>query len=333
MTHLDVFDPPMCCSTGVCGPSVDPLLAAFAADVDWLASKGVSVTPLQPRAGAAGVRRAPAGQRRASARGRRLPAARARRTARSSATARIRDARSSRALAGLAPGVPDEATHPPGRGGWLQARVRVLLMTPLPFAPDARPVLHRQGRRRQDVARLRDRRGARGRGPPRAARLDRSGLESRRGARRRLWQPRRRAVPARPRSVGAQHRPGGRRPRLPRARRRPVPRPAAGLRVARMEEQLSGACTIGDRRVRRVHAAAGRSGHDDGVRPRHLRHRADRSHAAPVEAARGLDRLHRHQHDRHVVPRPAGRSAGAARDLYRRASPRSAIRRARRSSW
>lgn len=44
MSHLDVFDPPMCCSTGVCGPSVDPFLAAFAADVDWLVSNGVSVT-------------------------------------------------------------------------------------------------------------------------------------------------------------------------------------------------------------------------------------------------------------------------------------------------
>jgi hypothetical protein len=44
MPHLDVFDPPMCCSTGVCGPTVDPLLAAFAADVDWLTSQGVSVT-------------------------------------------------------------------------------------------------------------------------------------------------------------------------------------------------------------------------------------------------------------------------------------------------
>lgn len=44
MPHLDVFDPPMCCSSGVCGPSVDPLLAAFAADVDWLVSKGVTVS-------------------------------------------------------------------------------------------------------------------------------------------------------------------------------------------------------------------------------------------------------------------------------------------------
>ena len=43
MTRVDVFDPPMCCSSGVCGPSVDPLLAAFSADVDWLTSQGVSV--------------------------------------------------------------------------------------------------------------------------------------------------------------------------------------------------------------------------------------------------------------------------------------------------
>jgi hypothetical protein len=44
MVQIDVFDPPMCCSSGVCGPEVDPLLAAFAADVDWLTSQGVSVT-------------------------------------------------------------------------------------------------------------------------------------------------------------------------------------------------------------------------------------------------------------------------------------------------
>ncbi|ODS56031.1 MAG: hypothetical protein ABS36_06245 [Acidobacteria bacterium SCN 69-37] len=43
MPRIDVFDPPMCCSSGVCGPEVDPALAAFAADVDWLASRGVTV--------------------------------------------------------------------------------------------------------------------------------------------------------------------------------------------------------------------------------------------------------------------------------------------------
>jgi hypothetical protein len=44
MTHVEVFDPPMCCSSGVCGPSVDPLLAAFAADVEWLTTQGVAVS-------------------------------------------------------------------------------------------------------------------------------------------------------------------------------------------------------------------------------------------------------------------------------------------------
>lgn len=38
-----VFDPALCCSTGVCGPSVDPELARFAADLDWLKRQGVSV--------------------------------------------------------------------------------------------------------------------------------------------------------------------------------------------------------------------------------------------------------------------------------------------------
>jgi hypothetical protein len=40
---LRVFDPAMCCSTGVCGPSVDPALARFAADVAWLARQGAKV--------------------------------------------------------------------------------------------------------------------------------------------------------------------------------------------------------------------------------------------------------------------------------------------------
>ncbi len=40
---LRVFDPAMCCSTGVCGPSVDPELARFAADVAWLQKQGVTV--------------------------------------------------------------------------------------------------------------------------------------------------------------------------------------------------------------------------------------------------------------------------------------------------
>lgn len=43
MTSVKVFDPAMCCSTGICGPSVDPDLVRFAADLDWLAGEGVSV--------------------------------------------------------------------------------------------------------------------------------------------------------------------------------------------------------------------------------------------------------------------------------------------------
>ena len=44
MTTVEVFDPAMCCSTGVCGPSVDPALATFAADLQWAGENGVTVT-------------------------------------------------------------------------------------------------------------------------------------------------------------------------------------------------------------------------------------------------------------------------------------------------
>lgn len=43
MTSVRVFDPAMCCSTGICGPAVDPRLARFAADLVWLKSQGVTV--------------------------------------------------------------------------------------------------------------------------------------------------------------------------------------------------------------------------------------------------------------------------------------------------
>lgn len=42
--EVQVFDPAMCCSTGVCGPQVDPALARFASDLDWLGSQGVRVS-------------------------------------------------------------------------------------------------------------------------------------------------------------------------------------------------------------------------------------------------------------------------------------------------
>lgn len=40
---IEVYDPAMCCSTGVCGSEVDPRLVQFASDLAWLAEQGVSV--------------------------------------------------------------------------------------------------------------------------------------------------------------------------------------------------------------------------------------------------------------------------------------------------
>jgi len=42
-TTIRIFDPAMCCDTGVCGPGLDPDLARFAADVAWLTKEGVAV--------------------------------------------------------------------------------------------------------------------------------------------------------------------------------------------------------------------------------------------------------------------------------------------------
>ncbi len=43
MKTITVFDPPMCCSTGVCGTEVDPELAAFAGFTDQLRARGFDV--------------------------------------------------------------------------------------------------------------------------------------------------------------------------------------------------------------------------------------------------------------------------------------------------
>jgi len=40
---LEVYDPAMCCSTGVCGPDVDDEIVDFANDVKWMKSNGVDV--------------------------------------------------------------------------------------------------------------------------------------------------------------------------------------------------------------------------------------------------------------------------------------------------
>lgn len=38
-----VFDPAMCCETGLCGPGVDPELLRIARDLRWLGAQGVTV--------------------------------------------------------------------------------------------------------------------------------------------------------------------------------------------------------------------------------------------------------------------------------------------------
>ena len=40
---FEVYDPPMCCSTGVCSLSVDTVLIEFAQNMEWLKRKGVDV--------------------------------------------------------------------------------------------------------------------------------------------------------------------------------------------------------------------------------------------------------------------------------------------------
>ncbi|MEX0663104.1 MAG: arsenite efflux transporter metallochaperone ArsD [Balneolaceae bacterium] len=41
--NIQLFEPAMCCSTGVCGPDVDDELVQISSDVDWLKSQGVEV--------------------------------------------------------------------------------------------------------------------------------------------------------------------------------------------------------------------------------------------------------------------------------------------------
>ena len=43
MKKLQVFDPALCCSTGVCGAEVDQALVSFSADVDWAKQNGAQI--------------------------------------------------------------------------------------------------------------------------------------------------------------------------------------------------------------------------------------------------------------------------------------------------
>ncbi len=43
MKTIQVFDPALCCSTGVCGVNVDQSLVSFAADVEWAKQNGAKI--------------------------------------------------------------------------------------------------------------------------------------------------------------------------------------------------------------------------------------------------------------------------------------------------
>lgn len=43
MTTIQVFDPAMCCSSGVCGADVDETVVAFAADFAWAKEAGAGI--------------------------------------------------------------------------------------------------------------------------------------------------------------------------------------------------------------------------------------------------------------------------------------------------
>jgi hypothetical protein len=43
MAKIQIFDPALCCSTGVCGVDVDQKLVSFTADADWAKQNGAQI--------------------------------------------------------------------------------------------------------------------------------------------------------------------------------------------------------------------------------------------------------------------------------------------------
>ncbi len=43
MKKIQIFDPALCCSTGVCGVDVEQALVSFAADVSWAKENGAKI--------------------------------------------------------------------------------------------------------------------------------------------------------------------------------------------------------------------------------------------------------------------------------------------------
>jgi hypothetical protein len=44
MKKIEIFDPAMCCATGVCGPAIDPELLRMAVVIDNLKEKSVDIS-------------------------------------------------------------------------------------------------------------------------------------------------------------------------------------------------------------------------------------------------------------------------------------------------
>lgn len=44
MSTVEVFEPALCCNTGVCGDDVDQALVTFSADMDWVRSQGGDIS-------------------------------------------------------------------------------------------------------------------------------------------------------------------------------------------------------------------------------------------------------------------------------------------------
>lgn len=43
MKNIQVFDPALCCSTGVCSTDVDQALVTFSADFEWVKQQGANI--------------------------------------------------------------------------------------------------------------------------------------------------------------------------------------------------------------------------------------------------------------------------------------------------
>ena len=43
MSKIEIFDPAMCCATGICGPGIDPELLRVATIINNLTKKGISI--------------------------------------------------------------------------------------------------------------------------------------------------------------------------------------------------------------------------------------------------------------------------------------------------